>query len=408
MTANVLEHRRAKAFADAVEDRPSTAAQQFTELLAAVDALDTLGSQNIPGLAPEVRTVQRAQLMAEFERAYAGGGSTAVPPQRARVVHRAGAAAGRFRPSTRWGRRLAVSGLAAGVVVSAFGGVAAASSSAIPGDPLYGVKRGLENWRLDFAGSDAERGRLLLSEASQRMTEAQQLVDRHEGSDHELSPHVIAEVTKALSDMNAEGTQGRNLLQAIYQQSHSLAPMQSLAGFASSQQRQLDALAPHLPSQADPEAGRVQQLLSGISEELAPLHLGGTTTSGSGSLSAPGTGSSSSVVGGAGSGSRSGQAAAPSGATTSGTGTMGGSAPVSTPSSTGGSGGSLVNGLTGVLGSGAAPSSSPSTPGSPDDSSPSAAPAPGSGVTMPPLLPGLLPALGLGLSGDGTGTGATG
>ena len=34
MTANVLEHRRAKAFADAVEDRPGTdAAQQFPELL---------------------------------------------------------------------------------------------------------------------------------------------------------------------------------------------------------------------------------------------------------------------------------------------------------------------------------------------------------------------------------------
>jgi hypothetical protein len=101
MTANVLEHRRAKAFADAVEDRPSTAAQQFTELLAAVDALDTLGSQNIPGLAPEVRTVQRAQLMAEFERAYAGGGSTAVPPQRARGVHRAGAGAADW-PSAAW------------------------------------------------------------------------------------------------------------------------------------------------------------------------------------------------------------------------------------------------------------------------------------------------------------------
>ena len=51
MTANVLEHRRARAFADAVEDRPSTteaapAEGQFGELLAycnerAIDFLST-------------------------------------------------------------------------------------------------------------------------------------------------------------------------------------------------------------------------------------------------------------------------------------------------------------------------------------------------------------------------------
>ncbi|MBC3843694.1 hypothetical protein GXW82_36175 [Streptacidiphilus sp. 4-A2] len=156
--------------------------------------------------------------------------------------------------------------------MSAFGGVAAASSSAIPGDALYGVKRGLENWRLDFAGSPAQRGKLLLGEASQRMTEARQLI-AEQPQGHTLSPHVAAEVTKALSDMNAEGTQGRNLLQAIYQQNHSLAPLRSLASFDSDQQRQLDAIAPQLPRQADPMAGQLQRLLSGISAELAPLHL---------------------------------------------------------------------------------------------------------------------------------------
>ncbi|MBC3843695.1 hypothetical protein GXW82_36180 [Streptacidiphilus sp. 4-A2] len=74
MTANVLEHRRAKAFADAVEDRPDTAAaQQFPELLTMVDAL---GSLPEPVLAPEVQSVQRALLVAEFERAFAGGGGS--------------------------------------------------------------------------------------------------------------------------------------------------------------------------------------------------------------------------------------------------------------------------------------------------------------------------------------------
>ncbi|QMU79521.1 hypothetical protein GXW83_31285 [Streptacidiphilus sp. PB12-B1b] len=397
MTANVLEHRRARAFADAVEDRPSTAAaQQFPELLTMVDALDILGSQSAPSLDPEVHMVQRAQLMAEFERAFAGGGG--VPAQRDRGSHRA-APAGRFRPSGRWGRKLAVSGLAAGVVVSAFGGVAAASSSAIPGDTLYGVKRGLENWRLDFAGSDAQRGRLLLGEASQRMAEARQLIDRQPG-EHTLSPHVAAEVTKALSDMNAEGTQGRNLLQAIYQQSHSLAPMQSLAAFASSQQQQLDAISPHLPSQADPMAGRLQQLLSGISAELAPLHLAPGGSGGTGGGYRPGTAAtpSAGTVSGTGSSTMGVRpSSAPQGATTSGTGSMTGGAPGATPSS---GGGALVPGLTGgLLGGdgGGSPSTTPPA-GAKQPSAAASTPA-GDGLTVPPLVPGLLPTIGIGLSG---------
>jgi hypothetical protein len=398
MTANVLEHRRARAFADAVEDRPSTAAaQQFTELLTMVEALDILGSQPAPSLDPEVHVVQRAQLMAEFERAFAGGGG--VPAQHERGSHRA-VPVSRFRPGSRWGRKLAVSGLAAGVAVSAFGGVAAASSSAIPGDALYGVKRGLEDWRLDFAGSDAQRGRLLLGEAAQRMSEARQLIDREPGR-HTLSPHVAAEVTKALSDMNAEGTQGRDLLQAIYQQSHSLAPMQSLASFARSQQRQLDAIAPHLPSQADPMAGRLQQLLSGISAELAPLHLSPGTVGGPGGANRPGAGAtpSAGTVAGTGTstvGTR--QTSGPQGATTSGLGSMGGGMPGSTPDS---GNGTLVNGLTGgLLGGdgGGSPSATPPAGAKEPTSDPTTATPDGNGLTVPPLIPGLLPSIGIGLA----------
>ncbi|QMU72961.1 DUF5667 domain-containing protein [Streptacidiphilus sp. P02-A3a] len=401
MTANVLEHRRAKAFADAVEDGPGTAAaQQFPELLTMVE---TLGSMPAPTLAPEVRTVQRAQLMAEFERAFAGGGGGGVPVQRERGSHRA--APGRFRPSTGWGRKLAVSGLAAGVVVSAFGGVAAASSSAIPGDALYGVKRGLENWRLDFAGSDAQRGKLLLGEASQRMSEARKLI-AEQADRHTLSPHVAAEVTRALSDMNAEGSQGRDLLQAIYQQSHSLAPLRSLASFDSAQQSQLDAIAPHLPSQADPMAGRLRQLLSGISADLAPLHLA-PPSGGSGSAALPGVsaGPSASTVSGTGSSSvgTSHSGVRPQGATVSGTGTgTMSAAPSATPSAA--TGGGALGGLGSLLtggGDGSSPSSTPSA-GSKPEATPSASAPDGNGLTVPPLLPGLLPTIGIGLSGGGS------
>lgn len=409
MTANVLEHRRARAFADAVEDRPGTAVPtraphqepagegQFTELLAAVDALGALPP---PVLDPTVKTTQRALLMAEFERAFAAGGGAAVPGQRRGGAHRATEAARRFRPGPRWGRRLAYGGLAAGVAVGALGGVAAASSSALPGDSLYGMKRGLENWQLDFAGSDATRGRLLLDQASNRMSEAQQLM-AHQSAGETLSPHLADEVSRALTDMNSEGSQGRELLKAVYRQDHTMAPLQQLASFADSQQQRLHAIEPRLDGQLAPYTGQVQSLLDGISRDIAPLQqllpqgAGGTSTLPSGGTGAGATPS----AGDSGSPSSS---AAPSGATTSGTGTTtsGSSAAPkgSTTSGTGSSGG-LVQNLTGGLLGGSTPSATPTAASSATSASSASASPAGNGVTVPPLIPGLLPSIGIGLTG---------
>lgn len=410
MTANVLEHRRARAFADAVEDRPGTAVPtraphqepagegQFTELLATVDALGALPP---PVLDPTVKTTQRALLMAEFERAFAAGGGAAVPGQRRGGAHRATEAARRFRPGTRWGRRLAYGGLAAGVAVGALGGVAAASSAALPGDSLYGMKRGLENWQLDFAGSDAARGRLLLDQASNRMSEAQQLM-AHQSAGETLSPHLADEVSRALTDMNSEGSQGRELLKSVYRQDHTMAPLQQLASFADSQQQRLRAIEPRLDGQLAPYTGQVQSLLDGISRDIAPLQqlLPVQGSGGSSTLPSGGTGAGATPsVGDSGS---PGSSTAPSGATTSGTGTTtsGSSAAPkgSTTSGTGSSGG-LVQNLTGGLLGGSTPSATPTAASSPTSASSASASPAGNGVTVPPLIPGLLPSIGIGLTG---------
>jgi hypothetical protein len=413
MTANVLEHRRARAFADAVEDRPGTAVPtraphqepagegQFTELLAAVDALGALPP---PVLDPTVKTTQRALLMAEFERAFAGGGGAAVPGQRRGGAHRATEAARRFRPGTRWGRRLAYGGLAAGVAVGALGGVAAASSSALPGESLYGMKRGLENWQLDFAGSDAARGRLLLDQASNRMSEAQQLM-AHQSAGETLSPHLADEVSRALTDMNSEGSQGRELLKAVYRQDHTMAPLQQLASFADSQQRRLHAIEPRLDGQLAPYTGQVQSLLDGISRDIAPLQqLLPPQGTGSGTSTLPTGGTGAGAAPRVGDSGSPGTSAAPSGATTSGTGTTtsgtgSNAAPKgSTTSGTGSSGGLVQNLTGGLLGGGSTPSASPTAASSGTGASASASPA-GNGVTVPPLIPGLLPSIGIGLTG---------
>lgn len=402
MTANVLEHRRARAFADAVEDRPSTTEAppqegQFGELLAAVDIL---GSVPVPMLDPTVKMTQRAQLMAEFERVFAGGGGAMVPEQRGPVSHRAGDTVRRFRPTTGWGRRFALGGLAASVALGTFGGVAAASSSAVPGDTLYGMKRGLEDWQLNFAGSDAERGRLLLDQASRRMGEAQKLTT-HQPAGQQLSPHMLDEVSRALTDMKTEGSQGRDLLKAVYQQDHSLAPMQQLAAFAEAQQQQLNAIEPRLGGRLDPVTGEVHELLAGIDADLAPLHLPNAQSGGGwgqpGSLPSPTAGAGATGAAGAAQGATT----APQGATTSGTGTLRGNGPAASPSQ-GQTAGGPVGGLGGLLGGSSAAPSANTTSGTGTAADPSASPTPatGQGVTIPPLLPGLLPGIGIGVSGS--------
>jgi hypothetical protein len=357
-------------------------------MLAMVTALGTVAG---PSLDPQVRLTQRALLVAEFERAFAGGGGTAVPAQRSRRgSHRAVRPAALW-PSTRWGRRLAVGGLASMMALGTLGGVAVASTSSLPGDSLYGMKRGLEDWRFNLAGSDEERGKLLLDEASTRMDEARRLMSRGAtAGPHRLSPQTIADLDRALSDMNVEGRRGRDLLDEIYRRSHSLAPLRQLAGFAAAQSQAMDQLEPELPGQLDPVASQVRGLLSGIRQEVTPL----LPATGDGSAVGPASGGSASP-------STAGDSGAPSGVTTSGTGTMqSGTSPSSTPSGQTTSGtGSLVGGsglgsVGGLLG-GATPSTAPST-------TPSASPSGsgGDGLTIPPLVGGLLPGIGIGVSGS--------
>ncbi len=396
MTANVLEHRRAKSFAEALEahqsDQRSSGSHRagsaaMTELLAMADAL---GAVPAPELAAETRTVQRALLTAAFEQEWAGGAPTAVlPAQRAPRTRR-----------TRWGRRLAIGGLVAGVAVGGFAGAAAASTNALPGDALYGMKRGLEGLRLDWADSDTERGALLLQQASTRLDEAQSLLGRSD-SPTSLSPTTVDQVRRALDDMHAEALRGRDLLRAVYRTNGSLTPMRQLAGFAGEDQR-WTALQSKLPSGLSTQAGKVDQLFDDISEDVAPLRL--EQAPGQGGSGGSGSTAGSGASGGSSAGTGTGRQPLLPGTGASG-GASGGQAPAAVPSGrvspapgagTAGGLGDLLGGLTGT-GASPAASGSPATSAGPapapsgSPSTPAAGAVPG--VTIPPLVPGLLPGL---------------
>ncbi|MFC9915570.1 DUF5667 domain-containing protein [Streptomyces sp. NPDC127197] len=421
MIANVSAHRRANAFAQALEEQsergtvaeqseeaePAPAAAERTEqgrLLALAAGLDELPK---PELDPEVKVVQRAQLVAQFEAMLQEGGEAtdpALPEQkrgsaatsaegrgretggrfRGRGAHRA-TPLGKLRPRTRLAKGLTAGGLSVGVAAGAFGGVAAASGDALPGDSLYGLKRGIEDFKLGLTNGDDERGQAYLDQASTRLNEARRLMERDRSGplDHES----LGEVRRALSGMRHDASEGHRLLSAAYQRDpDSLAPIQALSSFSRSNRDTWGALRDRLPVQLGDVSEQVSSVFDAIEQEVAPLQSllpqspaqgGGEDggRSGSGTAQSPGS-------------AESGRSTAPStgsGSSDAGrTGTDGPSRSADSDSEDDG----LLGGNTGGL------LDPPKDTGS-GSPSPTKPPTTEPDVTLPPLLPGLLPGLGI-------------
>lgn len=289
MIANVSAHRRANAFAQALEEQseqgtaaeqpegsaPAPAPAEQTEparLTALASGLDALPK---PELDPEVKVVQRAQLVAAFEamlqEGTAGGGATdrAVPGQRSRGAHRADSLK-KFRPRSRLAKGLTAGGLSVGVAASAFGGVSAASSDALPGDSLYGLKRGIEDVKLGLADSADERGRVYLDHASTRLSEARRLMER--GRSGPLDHESLGEIRRALSGMRHDASEGHRLLSEAYEHDpDSLGPMQALSAFSRSHREAWGELRERLPVQLGDVSEQVSSVFDAIEEDVAPL-----------------------------------------------------------------------------------------------------------------------------------------
>ncbi|MFI0934974.1 DUF5667 domain-containing protein [Streptomyces sp. NPDC021019] len=397
MIANVSAHRRANAFAQALEDQtpqgaaavqPAEPADQAdpAPLLALANGLGELPK---PQLDPEVKMVQRAQLVAAMETMFAEGGASTgptVPVQRGKGAHRASPLR-KLRPRSRWAKGLTAGGLTVGVAAGAFGGVAAASSDALPGDSLYGLKRGMEDISLGMAKGDADRGEVYLDQASTRLSEARRLMER--GRSGALDHESLGAVRRALNGMSHDASEGHRLLHSAYRRDGAIGPIQTLDTFSRSHRDAWSSLRDRLPVQLTDVRDEVSSVFDAIEDEVAPLQAllprppgedkgpGRSDTS-----TTPDTGSP-----------RTDAPAPPASPEKPGTRTDGGP----TPEPTGPSDSSEATPEDGLLGGGTdgllddlptdgltqpSPDSRPSAPAAPD-------------VTLPPLLPGLLPGLGI-------------
>ncbi|MFD3546225.1 DUF5667 domain-containing protein [Streptomyces sp. NPDC058655] len=398
MIANVTPHRRANAFAQALEDRtqselsePDPAAEQSEAPAEPADhdrllALASVLGERMPRpvLDPEVKMVQRARLVAAMETMVleerAGGGAAPdpqVPEQRTgRGAHRA-TSLRKLRPRSRWSKGIAAGGLTVGVAAGAFSGVAAASTDALPGDSLYPVKRGMEDLKLGMADEDSDRGELYLDQASNRLSEARRLMER--GRTGVLDHESLGAIRRALAGMKHDAEQGHRLLQAAYQRDGSLGPIQTLSSFSRSHRDAWGRLREKLPAQLTDVGGEVESVFRAIDEDVAPLQgllpKPPEQTRGSGSPGAsakPGTPSGKQ------------QSAPTPQAPPSGS-------PAPSPSGSGSSKPQPTGGLLGGTGDLLDPPESRLSP-APSQGVPE---LPKPDITLPPLLPGLLPGLGI-------------
>ncbi|WP_392671383.1 DUF5667 domain-containing protein [Streptomyces sp. LN785] len=389
MIANVSAHRRANAFAQALEEQElqGAAAVQPEEPAEPADhgtllaLANGLGELPRPEMDPEVKMVQRAQLVAAMEAMFAEGGASTgptVPEQRRKGAHRASPLR-RLRPRSRWTKGLAAGGLTVGVAAGAFGGVAAASSDALPGDSLYGLKRGMEDIHLGMADGDADRGEVYLDQASTRLSEARRLMER--GRTGDLDHESLGEIRRTLGGMTHDATEGHRLLHSAYERDGTLGPIQTLDSFSRSHRESWSSLRDRLPVQLTDIGDEVSSVFEAIDEEVAPLQSlfprtpdRSADSQQSGSSPQPDGSSDSDDPSPSSSGTSSGQDGS--------SGTPDPSDSVSTPSD------DLLPGDPDDLLDTPSESTQPSASGR-------GTTTPTPDVTLPPLLPGLLPGLGI-------------
>jgi hypothetical protein len=262
MTPAFSARRRADEF-EALLSRPSDAplterdAARFAELLDVVSDLRTL-----PPVAarPEFVASLREQLMAEAD--------TALVPQPLTPARLAMPITSRPRQ-----RRVAVL-LGGAALAGAATTMAVAAQTALPGESLYAVKRGLESAELRFASDDAARGRALLAQAARRLTELEELAAGDARGRDELVPDTLDTFTR-------QSTDGVSSLLASYDATGQQRDAQHARDFTTASLQRLDELEEQLPESARDEllaAGRTLTDLDYDVSAACPTCSGGVTT----------------------------------------------------------------------------------------------------------------------------------
>jgi hypothetical protein len=213
--------------------------QQLGRLVALAEAITHTAA--VPRPSNEFRASLRERLLdADLQ---------AAPTVAQRVRGRIDDATARWKHSAR-------AAVASAVASSLIGttGMAVAAQSAMPGDLLYGMKRGTEAVRLAFAATDVESGRLHLAFARERLDEI--TLSAAERSDADLGPVFI--------DMDEASATGANHILQAASFGSAAELTAELAKFTTQQRERLLVLADALPAALRPAVERSLEVLRRI------------------------------------------------------------------------------------------------------------------------------------------------
>ncbi|HEY6934792.1 MAG TPA: DUF5667 domain-containing protein [Marmoricola sp.] len=239
-------HRAAEEFARVVDGHPRDgAADRYAPL---ADVVTLLRSHEQPDPRPEFAADLRERLMLAAETELVPAPARPAAPSPRRRARR------RERP---------VAALAAALVfVGGSAGVAAAAQGSVPGDPLYPLKRGIEQASVALHTTDASKGADLLGQAATRLDEVRSLVGQ--GAPAET-------VNQTLQQFTDTAGQGADLLFRSYQQGGDDQDITRVRSFAHQQMDALSRLSPAAPRQSADAFRQAAGTLAGIDQQARVL-----------------------------------------------------------------------------------------------------------------------------------------
>jgi hypothetical protein len=244
MTSLLSAKKRAEEFAAAVDGGADRSGLR-PELADLVGVVGTLQREAASGAhlapRPEFTATLREQLMAEAV--------TSLPQDNILTL-----------PTRRKGSRERRIALVASsiVLVGGTAGMAAAAQSALPGEALYPIKRGLEKAQAGLATDQSARGQDLLAQADSRLVEVQGLID---GSDD------LSQVSTTIDDFTAQAVEASELLLDEFEQSGDQAIIDELHAFAVDNLAELQELSKSAPAEHQDELAMAADVLMRIDQQ---------------------------------------------------------------------------------------------------------------------------------------------
>lgn len=156
-------------------------------------------------------------------------------------------------------RIMAVGAAAMLAIIAIAGGGIFASRDAVPGDPLYAIKRAAEAATGIFAAGDASRAQRDLDVAATRLDEIDRMVD--ESAD----PSLIASAIQDFDDATSEGSR------LVLSGDDSENTYADLSAWATKQSKRLSALRHSLPTSVQPAADDALKLLDRVHRRATAL-----------------------------------------------------------------------------------------------------------------------------------------